>query len=150
MINDPRELRHRVGQELGISDWRVVTQEMIDGFANITGDRQWIHVDAQRAKHASPFGSTIAHGFLTLALISQLHAESVQIGGVAQVLNYGLNRVRFPAPVRAGGEIRSHSVLQGFEEKDGSVQATWQITVEIKGASKPAMVAEWVLRLFPE
>ena len=141
-------LRPLVGQEIAVSEWLDVPQAMIDAFADTTGDRQWIHVDAARARSESPFGTTIAHGFLTLALISKLHGEAVHIDGVQRTINYGLNRVRFPAPVRANSRIRTHSILQAFDEIAGVVQLTWTIKVEVKGQDKPAIVAGWVLRYF--
>jgi acyl dehydratase len=142
------ELRGLVGQEVGTSDWLVVTQAMIDAFAEVIGDRQWIHVDPRRAQTESPYGTTVAHGFLTLSLLSQLHAQAVQVrGGFKMGINYGLNRVRFPAPVRAGTRIRSHHTLQSVEEVPGGYQLTWMITVESEGQPKPALVAEWLTRL---
>lgn len=145
------DLRHLVGRELGVSDWISIPQSMIEGFAEITGDNQWIHLDAERARCESPFGTTIAHGFLTLSLISQLHLQSVQIGKVKQTINYGLNRVRFPAPVPSGALIRARSQLQAWEEIGGDVvQLTCTIRVEVQGQPKPALVAEWVLRHYRE
>jgi acyl dehydratase len=141
-------LRPLVGQEIAVSAWLDVPQAMIDAFASTTGDRQWIHVDAARARAEAPFGTTIAHGFLTLALISKLHGEALHINGVQRIINYGLNRVRFPAPVPAHSRIRTRSTLQAFTEIAGAVQLTWTVKVEIEGENKPAMVAEWVLRYF--
>lgn len=138
-----------VGQEVGVSSWHVITQEMVDTFAQVTGDSQWIHVDVERARRESPFGTTIAHGFLTLSLVARLHEEAVQIEGLARVINYGLNRVRFPTAVKVGSSVRCRSVLQGIEPKEGSLQIVWQITVELAGESKPAVAAEWVVRLYP-
>src|SRR5438132_10785769 len=104
------ELKSLVGQQVGASDWFTVTQEQIDAFAQVTGDRQWIHVDAERARTESPFGTTIAHGFLTLSLLSHLHAQAVQLNGdFKMAINYGLNRVRYPSPVPAGSRIRAQS-----------------------------------------
>ena len=140
------DLKPLVGQEVAASDWLPVTQAMIDTFAEVTGDRQWIHVDADRARRESPFGTTIAHGFLTLGLISQLHLQSVEIERVSRTLNYGLNRVRFPAPVPAGSLIRTRSQLQAWDEVGDAVQLTWTIRVDVQGQSKPVLVAEWVLR----
>lgn len=143
----PDELKPLVGQEIAVSDWLAVPQTLIDDFARTTGDAQWIHVDAERAAGESPFGTTIAHGFLTLSLISQLHLQSVQIQGVKQTINYGLNRVRFPAPVPAGSQIRTRSQLQAWDEVgDTVVQMTWTIRVDVKGQAKPSLIAEWVLR----
>src|SRR5438445_13246660 len=107
------ELRARVGQEVAVSDWLLVSQSLIDDFAELTGDRQWIHVDPQRAKSQSPYGTTIAHGLLTLSLISQLHSQAIQIrGDHSRAINYGFNQVRFPAAVPAGAHIRVHSTLE--------------------------------------
>lgn len=143
------ELRKLVGQEIGVSDWFEVTQAMIDAFADVTRDRQWIHLDAARAQTESPYGATIAHGFLTLALLTHLHGQAVRVRGDFQrAINYGLNRVRFPAPVPAGSRIRARSTLQAVEEIPDGVHLTWIVTVECAGAAKPALVAEWVGRLY--
>jgi len=142
------ELRSLVGQELGASDWLEMSQAKIDAFAELTGDRQWIHLDRERAQAQSPYGNTVAHGFLTLALVSQLHSQVVRIGGFTRAINYGLNRVRFPAAVTSGARIRAKSTLEAVEEVDGGVQLTWAILVEIEGQSKPALVAQWLVRLY--
>jgi acyl dehydratase len=130
-----------------VSDWICVDQAAIDAFAAVTGDRQWIHVDQERARDASPWGTTIAHGFLTLSLISRMAAEafSVQIDQAATI-NYGLNKVRFPAPVKSGSRVRGNFVLLGTSARPGGVEAVWQVTVEAEGEAKPVCVAEWVLR----
>jgi acyl dehydratase len=142
----PDELKPLVGQEIAASEWFAVPQSLIDAFAKTTGDEQWIHVDAERAR-TSPFGTTIAHGFLTLSLISHLHLQSVQINGIAQTINYGLNRVRFPAPVPSGSLIRTRSQLQAWDEVGTAVvQMTWTIRVDVQGQPKPSLVAEWILR----
>jgi len=143
-----------IGQELGVSDWIEVTQAMIDSFAATTGDRQWIHTDPERAARESPFGATIAHGFLTLSLLSRLQSQAVSVQGIKMAINYGLNRVRFPAPVRAGSRIRGRFTLQSVEPIEGGVQTVVAGTVEIEGAAnaanaaKPAVAAEWVLRYY--
>jgi acyl dehydratase len=142
-------LRARCGQEIAVSDWLCVSQELIDAFAAATGDRQWIHVDPARARSESPYGATIAHGFLTLSLISRLHGQAVQIEDATRVINYGLNRVRFPAPVRAGARVRTRSTLLAVDDVQDAVQFTWKVTVEAEGQDRPAMVAEWVLRCYP-
>lgn len=148
-IGGVEELRTLVGQEVGHSDWLEVTQQMIDQFAAVTGDNQWIHVDRERAAAESPFGTTIAHGFLTLSLITQLHSQAVQIdAGRKMGLNYGLNRVRFVSPVRAGVRIRSRSVVQAVDDILGGAQVTWKITIETENESKPALVAEWITRMY--
>jgi acyl dehydratase len=142
-------LRAQIGQEIGVSDWVTVTQEMIDAFAQTTGDHQWIHVDVERARRESPFQSTIAHGFLTLSLITQLHSGAVSVdAGQAMGINYGLNRVRFVNPVRAGSRVRGHSKVLGVDEFAEGVQVTWQISVELENIDKPALVAEWVTRVY--
>jgi acyl dehydratase len=148
-IDGVEELRKLVGQEVGTSDWLVVTQDMIDRFADVTGDHQWIHVDRQRAERESPFQTTIAHGFLTLSLLTQLQSQAVQMGGERKMgLNYGLNRVRFTNPVRAGARIRSRSAVKSVDDIAGGVQVTWQITVELENEEKPALVAEWIGRMY--
>jgi acyl dehydratase len=135
------------GQEIGRSDWVVVTQSNIDLFAQATGDEQWIHVDPARAA-AGPFGTTVAHGFLTLSLLSQLFASAVGFEDVRMSLNYGLNRVRFPSPVPVGSRLRALCVLDAYEAIDGGAQVTVTVTIEREGGAKPACVAEWVTRHF--
>jgi acyl dehydratase len=148
LIDSIDRLKNLLGQEVGISGWFTVEQERLDAFATATGDRQWIHLDSCRANDESPYRSTIAHGFLTLSLISHLHAEAVELRvGQKLVINYGLNRVRFPAPVPAGARIRSRSTLKDLVELENAVQLTWLIKVEVEGKPKPALVAEWIVRL---
>jgi acyl dehydratase len=143
------ELRPLVGQEVSQSDWFEVTQSLIDQFAEATRDRQWIHIDPKRAKSESPFGRTIAHGFLTLSLLSQLARQALDVrGDFKMAINYGLNRVRFPAPVPSGSRIRGRFTLQSLEDLSGTIQLTWAATVEVEGASKPSLVAEWVVRYY--
>ncbi|REK12419.1 MAG: MaoC family dehydratase [Planctomycetota bacterium] len=143
------ELRSLVGQEVGLSDWVSVTQEMIDKFADLTGDHQWIHVDVERSKRESPFGTTIAHGFLTLSLLTRLHTDAVQFSGERKMgINYGLNRVRFVSPVRAGARVRARSAVQSVDDFRGGVQVTWKINVEMENEDKPALVAEWIGRMY--
>ena len=150
VFDNPEELKPLVGREISVSDWHVVPQDMIGAFAKVTGDAQWIHLDVERAGRESPYGTTIAHGFLTLSLITQLHAGNVRFEPPRRTINYGLNRVRFPAPVRAGARIRAHSLLQAWEQFAEAVQLTWQITVEVEGQEKPAVVAEWIVRHYPQ
>jgi len=145
-----RELRSLVGREVGVSDWHDVTQEMIDRFADATGDRQWIHIDAARAARESPFKTTIAHGFLTLSLVSTLLRSAVTPTGLRMAINYGLNRVRFVSPVPSGSRIRGRFALAAVEDVSGAIQATWSITVEREGSDKPACVAEWLVRYYPD
>src|SRR5262249_7266885 len=119
IIESVADLTHLVGQEVGISEWFPVTQELIAAFADVTRDRQWIQLEVERAQAESPYGTTIAHGFLTLALLTHLHQQAVQVrGDFSRAINCGLNRVRFPAPVPAGARIRAHSTLQAMEEID--------------------------------
>ena len=141
-----RDLESRVGQEVGISPWVEITQERIDTFARAIGDFQWIHVDAERAKN-SPFGRTIAHGFLTLSLLSNLSEQTFSFSDRRMGINYGLNRVRFTSPVPVGSRVRARFTLAKFEKIEGDgVQVTWNTVVEIEGAAKPALVAEWLGR----
>ena len=143
------QLKTSIGAEAGVSDWLTVDQSTIDAFAAATGDRQWIHIDVERAKRESPYGTTIAHGFLTLSLMSRLSADAVKIAGDFKMgINYGLNRVRFTGPVPANSRIRSHMTLQAFEEFSGGYQITWAVTMEVEGNPKPALVAEWLVRLY--
>lgn len=142
------ELQSLAGQEIGVSDWIEVTQGMIDSFAETTGDRQWIHTDPERAARESPYGRTIAHGFLTLSLLSRLKSQAVSVRGIKMAINYGLNRVRFPSPVRSGARIRGRFTLQSVEPIEGGVQTVVAGTVEIEGERKPAVAAEWVLRYY--
>ena len=141
-----RELEARVGQEVGVSPWVEITQERIDTFAKAIGDFQWIHVDAERAKN-SPFGGTIAHGFLTLSLLSHLSEQTFSFSDRRMGINYGLNRVRFTSPVPVGSRVRARFKLQKFEHIEGNgVQVTWTTTVDIEGKEKPALIAEWLGR----
>jgi acyl dehydratase len=145
---DVRTLRDRVGQEVAVSDWTAVTQDRINQFADATGDHQWIHVDQARAKQ-SPFQTTIAHGFLTLSLISMMLRSAINPTGLRMAINYGLNRVRFVAPVPSGARIRGRFTLAGIEEAGGAIQATWSATIERDGGDKPVCVAEWLVRYYP-
>jgi acyl dehydratase len=144
------EVKSSLGREAGVSEWLTVTQELIDGFADLTGDRQWIHVDAERARRESPFGTTIAHGFLTVSLLSRLMREVVDFSsGPGMRLNYGFNRLRFPAPVRAGSRIRAHVTPNSVREVEGGSEIAWGIVVEIENEPKPALAAEWLVRVYP-
>jgi len=149
-IPDLERLRELTGREIGTSDWLVVSQERIQIFADATGDHQWIHVDPDRAKAETPFGGTIAHGFLTLSLLSALMQNALSIGGVRLAINYGLNRVRFVSPVPAGAQIRARIALAGVAGVEGGVQATWTITVEREHQEKPCLVAEWLVRYYED
>lgn len=148
-VETPDGLKEYIGKEIGVSDWLVVTQERINQFAEATEDRQWIHVDRERAKRDSPFKATIAHGFLTLSLISRLSKDVVQInGGMRLAINYGLNRVRFPAAVREGSKIRVRLTLLSLKDLGEAQEAVFACTVESEGSSKPCCVAEWVVRYY--
>jgi acyl dehydratase len=142
------QLAGLVGQEVATSDWLVITQDRIDAFANATEDHQWIHVDPARARAEAPFGATIAHGFLTLSLLSPLMRDAVKVDGLRMTLNYGLNRVRFVSPVPSGSRIRARITLGKIDEIGDSTQATWNITVQREHAEKPALVAEWIVRYY--
>ena len=146
---DVRTLGDRVGQEVAVGDWFAVTQDRINQFADATGDHQWIHIDAARAATESPFKTTIAHGFLTLSLVSLLMREAIQFSGLRMAINYGLNRVRFVSPVASGSRIRPRIVCGSIEEVTGGVQVTWSVTIEREGESKPVCVAEWLVRYYP-
>jgi acyl dehydratase len=141
------ELQGLQGQTVGPTDWRTVTQEMIDAFAELSGDDQWIHVDVERAKTESPFGTTVAHGNLTLSMIDGFRRDLLQFTGVRMGVNYGWNKVRFPAPVPAGARLRASSELVSVEEVGGGWwQVATRFTVEVEGSEKPACVAESVGR----
>src|SRR5829696_4847737 len=146
-INGMEELKASVGQELGVSDWHEVTQEAIDDFADVTGDHQWIHVDVERAKE-TPFGGTIAHGYYTLSLAPMFSDQIMKFEGFAFGINYGLNRVRFPAPLPVGGKVRMSAKLAGVEPIQGGAQVTLELTFEHEGTEKPVCVAESLARLY--
>lgn len=141
------DLRGVVGEEIGTSEWLGIDQERVQLFADATGDHQWIHLDAERAK-TGPFGRTIAHGYLTLALVVPLMQRTFTVEGVRTAVNYGLNRVRFPAPVPVGSRIRARVSLVALTDVTGGVQATWGVTVECEGGAKPVCVAESLSRLY--
>jgi len=143
-----RELESRIGQEVGISPWVEVTQERIDLFAKAIDDPQWIHVDPERAKQ-SPFGTTIAHGFLTLSLLTKFIESTFSFSDRKMGVNYGLKRVRFTAPLPSGSRVRARFKLLKYEKIDGNgVQVTWDVTVEREGSDKPVLIAEWVGRSY--
>jgi len=148
-ITSLEELRSLVGQEVNVGDWFEVTQERIDLFAEATGDHQWIHIDRDRAKAESPYGTTIAHGFLTLSLLSHLMSRTVRVKVPTRMgINYGLNKVRFPSAVPSGAKVRARAALQSVEDIQGGIQLTWQVTVEREGGDKPCCVAEWLVRQY--
>lgn len=145
---DARRLGDFVGREM-VSPWHEVTQEAITAFAEITGDRQWIHVDVERARRESPYGGTVAHGFYTLALASRLLRDAVgAVQGARMGINYGLDKVRFPAPLPAGSRVRGRCTLQRVEPVESAVQATWFVLVERDGSAKPCCAAEWLVRYY--
>jgi acyl dehydratase len=149
VVSKPKSLKELVGREIGVTEWFRVTQERIALFAEATEDRQWIHLDQARAGEESPYGTTIAHGFLTLSLLSHFLKTAIQIQkGVRLAVNYGLNRVRFPAAVRADSRIRARVALLGLKELSDSVEATYSVTIESEQSEKPACVAEWIVRYY--
>jgi acyl dehydratase len=146
-ITSVDSLRDSIGREIAVSDWIVVTQERIAEFAEATGDRQWIHLDRERAEKESPYGTTIAHGFLTLSLLSFLMQNAIQFEQAGRrAINYGLNRVRFPLALRAGSRIRGRFALAAFKDLGDAIELVLSVTVECEGSDKPACVAEWVVR----
>jgi acyl dehydratase len=140
-------LQALVGEHLGYSEWHEVTQEQVNLFADATGDHQWIHVDVERAK-AGPFGGPISHGYLTLSLAPNLLDEILNVTGIAMSINYGLNKLRFPAPVPVGAKVRAGATLAGLEDVAGGVQSTLAVTFEIEGGAKPVCVAEILFRYY--
>jgi len=149
VLESLQSLKDYIGREIATTGWVAVTQERILQFADATGDHQWIHVDPERAKRESPYGAAIAHGFLTLSLMSHFMREAIQLpGGVRQTINCGLNRARFPGPVRAGEKIRARVRLRSCRDLPDSVEAVFEITIETEGAEKPCCVAEWILRYY--
>ena len=146
-INGIDELKSRVGDELGVSDWHEVTQEKVNAFAEVTGDDQWIHIDPERAKD-TPFGGTIAHGYYTLSLAPRFSYDLFKLDGIAFGINYGLNKVRFPAPMPVGDRVRMRMELQGVEDIPGGAQITMKLTFEREGGDKPVCVAESLSRVY--
>lgn len=145
-IGSIEELRGWVGREVAVGEWREVTQERIDAFAEATGDYQWIHVDRERAARESPFATTIAHGYLTLSLLPMMMHESVALRApLAMTINYGLNKLRYPTPVKSGSRIRNRAALESLEPHAMGWQAVWRQVVEIEGEEKPALVADAVM-----
>ena len=148
VVDSIAALKELAGSEIAVTDWLTITQDRISQFAEITEDRQWIHVDAERARRESPYRTTIAHGFLTLSLLSYFMKQAVEVRGVRMGVNYGLNRVRFPAPVPAGSRLRARVALSSAKDFSGGCEATFTFTVECEGSEKPCCVAEWVVRLY--
>jgi acyl dehydratase len=149
VLETPDALKEYVGKEIGVSEWMALAQERINQFAEATEDRQWIHINPERAKKESPFRGTIAHGFLTLSLISRLAKDVIRISnGTRLTINYGLNRVRFPSPVREGARIRARFSLQSFQDRGEAWEAVLGCFVECEGNEKPCCVAEWIVRYY--
>jgi acyl dehydratase len=147
VLDNLHSLKEFEGREVGVTGWFSITQERIEQFAQATEDRQWIHVDSKRASEESPYGTTIAHGFLTLSLVSHFMKEVIQIrSGARMAVNYGLNRVRFPFPVRAGSKIRARIGLLTLKQLIYALEATFSVVMEIEKSDKPCCVAEWVVR----
>ena len=146
-ITGLEELKAAEGETLGTSEWHEVTQKDIDAFADVTGDHQWIHVDTERAKD-TPFGGTIAHGYYTLSLAPRFTEEVMKLEGFAFAVNYGLNKVRFPAPVPVGSKVRMSAKLAGLEDIPGGAQMTVTVTFEREGGEKPVCVAETIARVY--
>ena len=145
----PAELKNAIGAQLGVSDWLEITQQRIDQFAEATGDHQWIHVDPERAKDG-PFGKTIAHGYLTQSLVNHFLPQIVEVQGISMGVNYGADRVRFPAPVPVGSRLRgSAELIKAEDTKDGAVQAVVRVTVEIEGSDRPGCVIDTISRYYP-
>lgn len=142
------DVRGHVGQQVFLTDWVVISQKRIDLFAEATEDYQWIHVDPERAAKSSPFGGTIAHGFLTLSLLGKFYEAHLSLPFCEMGINYGLNKVRFTQPVKAGSRVRGHFVLSKLEDIQGGIQLTFNVTMEIEGVEKPACVAESVVRQY--
>jgi acyl dehydratase len=143
-----QELRGLAGQEIAVTEWMEITQERINAFADATEDHQWIHIDRDRAQRDSPYGTTIAHGFLTLSLLPKFLKDSIQIGGFRMAINYGLNRLRFPSAVLAGSRIRARIVLQSMRDVGDAAEVIYSITIESQRAEKPCCVAELVVRYY--
>jgi acyl dehydratase len=142
------EMQALTGQELAVSEWVAITQERVNLFADATDDHQWIHVDLERCARESPFGGPVAHGFLTLSLISGLFERALRMVDAKMVLNYGLNKVRFPAPVPVGSRVRARLTLRRVEPIDGGAQLEWEVVVEREGGAKPVCVAELLIRRY--
>lgn len=148
VIASEEELRRLIGQEVAVTEWFPVTQERVNLFAEATGDHQWIHLDVERSRKESPYGGTIAHGFLTLSLLPLMMQSAVSMPPAKLSVNYGLNKVRFPAPVPVGSRIRGRMVLLEMEDLDGGMQIVWKVTMELDGGDKPVCVAESIVRRY--
>jgi acyl dehydratase len=148
LVTTLEELRGLLGREIAVTEWIEITQERIDSFADATEDHQWIHIDHERAQRESPYGTTIAHGFLTLSLLAKFLKDSIQLRDLRMAINYGLNRVRFPAAVRAGSRIRARIVPQSMRDVGDATEVTYSITIESQRAEKPCCAAEWLVRYY--
>lgn len=149
-VDSPHSLKNFAGKEIAVTDWLLISQERINQFAEATEDRQWIHVDRERAQKESPYGTTIAHGFLMLSLLSLFIKQSIQFsGGITRAINYGLNRVRFPSPVRSGSQIRARIGLLSVKERADALEAVFSISLEVQGSQRPCCVAEWIVLYYP-
>lgn len=149
IVETPQSLKDLIGRDIPVTEWFPVPQELIQRFAELTEDRQWIHVDRERAQRESPYGRTIAHGFLTLSLLSRFMKQAIQIrSGVRMSVNYGFNRVRFPSPVRAGSRLQAHFTVRSMKEVPDAVEAIFVATLQAEGSEKPCCVAEWVVRYY--
>ncbi|HJV81743.1 MULTISPECIES: MaoC family dehydratase [Oxalobacteraceae] len=148
VIASVEELKSLVGQEVAVTDWITISQERVNLFAEATGDHQWIHIDVERSRKESPYGGTIAHGFLTLSLLPMIMEGAVSMSMSKMGVNYGLNKVRFPAPVPVGSRIRGRMTLKEVEDIQGGAQITWSVTLERDGGDKPVCVAESISRRY--
>ena len=143
-----KALRALAGTEVAVSDWVEISQQRVNTFADATGDHQWIHVDVERSKRESPFGGPIAHGFLTVSLLPAMLENALSLPFVKMGLNYGLNKVRFTAPVAVGSRLRARMTLQAIDDIEGGAQLTWSVLVDAEGSAKPACVAEFLVRVY--
>ena len=149
VFSTPAELKAAVGEQLGVSDWLEITQDRINTFADATGDHQWIHVDPERAKDG-PFGACIAHGYLTLSLVNLFLPQIIDVQGISMGVNYGCDKVRFPATVPVGSRVRGIGELVSAEDMKGGVQSVVRVSVEVEGGDRPACVVDTISRYFPE
>ncbi len=149
ILETARSFHEHVGKEIAVTEWFTVTQEQIRAFAEATDDQQWIHVDEERARRESPFGTTVAHGFLTLSLLSHFIRDAIQIrSGVRLAVNCGLNKVRFPAPVRAGARVRARVTVAAAQDVADALEVTYHAVVEVEKQEKPSCVADWIVRYY--
>lgn len=147
-IASVEELKSLIEQEVAVTDWFEISQERVNLFAEATGDHQWIHLDVERSRKESPYGTTIAHGFLTLSLLPMIMQSAISMPGAKLSVNYGLNKVRFPGPVPVGSKVRGRLFLQDVEDIEGGIQISWKVTIERDGGDKPVCVAESIARRY--